>query len=154
MLEAGSKVPLYTDDPNYQNRNKIIDMENLEITTIEEGKVIRQVPTVAPANIQLFEKSIDEWFEQAQLQGSAFDPILGKEPPSGTTFRGQERTVQQGRGLHDRRRGQRAKFIEEIYRDWEIPRMVKKIIGGKEFLATLTSDEKEWMSNQLADNFA
>lgn len=154
MLEAGSKVPLVTDDENYQNRNKIIDMENLEITTIEENKTIKLIPTVAPANVQLFEKSINEWMEQAQLIGSAFDPILGKEPPSGTTFRGQERTVQQGRGLHDRRRGQRAKFIEEIYRDWIIPEMTKKILRGKEFLATLTSEEMEWVSEQLSENFA
>ena len=118
LLEAGSKVPLYTDDPEYTNKNRIQEMENLEITTIEDGKRIYQVPTVAPANIQLYERSINEWYEQAQLTGSAFDPLLGKQPNSGTTFRGQERSVQQGRGLHERRRGQRAKFIEELYRDF------------------------------------
>ena len=154
MLEAGSKVPLYTDDPNYHNRNRIQDMENLEITVIEDNKQIRQVPTVAPANIQLFENSINTWFEQAQLTASAFDPIIGETPKSGTTFRGQERTVQQGRGLHDRRRGQRAKFLEEIYRDWIIPDMVRSILNGKEFLATLTSEEVSWISDQLAENFA
>ncbi|MDO8094440.1 MAG: hypothetical protein Q6360_13260 [Candidatus Brocadiales bacterium] len=154
MLESASKVPLYTDDPNYQNRNKIQDMENLEITTIEEGKVIRQVPTAATANIQLYENSINEWFEHAQFTGSAFDPVLGKDPSSGTTFRGQERTVAQGRGPHDRRRGQRAKFIEEIYRDWIIPDIVKKIVKGKKFLASFTSEEMTWVTDQLADNFA
>ena len=154
MLEAGSKVPLVTDDDSFADRNKIQDMENLEITTIEEGKKITLIPTVAPANIQLFEKSINEWFEHAQTIGSAFDPLLGKEATSGTTFRGQERTIQQGRGLHDRRRGQRAKFIEELYRDWIIPDITKKILGGKEFLATLTSDEMKWVSEQLSENFA
>jgi len=152
MLEAGSKVPLYTDDPNYSQKNKIQDMENLEITTIEDGKVIRQVPTASSANIQLYEKSINEWFEQAQFSGSAFDPILGKEAASGTTFRGQERTVAQGRGIHDRRRGQRAKFIEEIYR-WDIiPRMVKEIKKGKDFLSTLSNEELTWISEQMATN--
>lgn len=152
MLEAGSKIPLVTDDDSFADRQKIIDMENLEITTIEDGKSISQIPTVAPANIQLFEKSVDIWFEQAQTIGSAFDPILGKEPPSGTTFRGQERTVQQGRGLHDRRRGQRAKFIEQIYRDWIIPDMVKEILNGTEFISTLTSDEMKWVSDRLVEN--
>ena len=154
LLEAGSKVPLYTDDPEYTNKNRIQEMENLEITTIEDGKRIYQVPTVAPANIQLYERSINEWYEHAQLTGSAFDPILGREPVSGTTFRGQERTVQQGRGLHERRRGQRAKFIEEIYRDWIIPDMVKEILNGKKFLATLTSEDLTWIANQLAENYA
>lgn len=154
MLEAGSKVPLYTDDPNYQNRNKIRDMENLEVTTIEEGKRIFQVPTVAPANVQLFANSINEWYAHAQLTGSAFDPVMGKEASSGTTFRGQERLVSQGNGLHERRRGQRAKFIEKIYREDIIPDIKKSILKGKRFLSTLTSDEMQWVSDQLAENYA
>lgn len=154
MLEAGSKVPLYTDDTNYTQANKIQDMENLEITTIQDGKRIFQVPTVAPANIQLFEREINDLYEHAQSLGSAYDPMLGKEAVSGTTFRGQERTIQQGRGLHDRRRGQRAKFLEEIYRDWIIPDIVKKILKGREFLATLTTDEMKWVSDALSTNYA
>jgi len=152
LLEAGSKVVLQTDDQNYTNRNAVQDMENLEVTTTEEGKQIRQVPTVGVNQIQLFSNSIENWFQHAQLIGSAFDPVLGKEASSGTTFRGQERTVSQGRGLHERRRGQRAKFIERIYRDFIIPKMVKEILGGKEFLATLTSEELTWVSDQLAEN--
>ena len=154
LIEAASKVPLYTDDEGYTSRNKIQDMENLEITTVSEGKKIYQVPTAAPANIALFERSINEFFESAQLIGSAFDPLLGKEQSSGTTFRGQERTVAQGRGLHDRRRGQRAKFIEDIYRTWIIPDMVKEITKGRDFLATLTTEEVQWISDQLSESYA
>ena len=154
MLAAASKVPLYTDDPTYTEKNRISDMETLEVTTIEDGKRIYQVPTAAPANIQLMDNAINAWYEQAQLSGASFDPLMGKESPSGTTFRGQERSVAQGRGIHDRRRGQRAKFIEELYRDYIIPKMIKEITGGVEFLATLSSDEVQWVSDQLAENYA
>jgi hypothetical protein len=153
MLEAGAKVPLVTDDQDFTNRNVIQDMDNLEVTTIADGKRITQIPTAAVANIQLYEQSINEWFEQAQLSGAAFDPILGKEAVSGTTFRGQERTVAQGRGLHDRRRGQRAKFIEFLYRQFIIPDMIREITKGKEFLATLTTDELQWIAERLSNNF-
>lgn len=152
MLESASKIPLYTDDSTYTQRNKIQDMENLEITTIEDGKQIRQVPTAAPLNIQLMEKAINEWHEEAQYVGSAFDPQMGKEAVSGTTFRGQNQIVQQGRGMHERRRGQRAKFIEEMYRDWLLPDMKKAILKGKKFLATLTLDEMEWVAQRLVEN--
>lgn len=154
MLESASKIPLYTDDPELTSRSLVQDMDNLELANIADGKRIYQVPTAAPANIQLFEASINEWYQHAQNMASAQDPILGKEAASGTTFRGQERSVAQGRGIHDRRRGQRAKFIEEIYRDWIIPDMVKEITKGKEFLASLTSDEMMWVSDQMADNYA
>lgn len=150
MLEAGSKIPLQTDDPNYTSRNKIQDMENLEVTVLEDGKTIRQIPTAAPANVQLFSNEINMWYEHAQLSGAAFDPIMGKEASSGTTFRGQERSVAQGKGLHDRRRGQRAKFIEEIYRDWVLIDIKNKILEGKKFLATLTTEELQWIAEQMS----
>lgn len=154
MLEAGSKVPLYTDDDSYTQKNRIQDMENLEITTIQDGKRIFQVPTVAPANIQLFEKEVNTWYEHAQLSGQAFDPLLGKQAVSGTTFRGQNQVVQLGKGGHDRRRGQRAKFIEEIYRDWIIPDITKQLIKGKKFMANLTTEEMKWVTDQLASKYA
>lgn len=154
LLEAASKTPLYTDDPAYVQRQKIQDMENLEITTIEDGKKIYQVPTAAPANVQLFERSIDEWYVQAQSLGAANDPMLGKEAVSGTTFRGQNQSIQQGSGLHLKRLGQRAKFIEEIYRDEIIPQMVKEMNAGKTFLATLSSEEMTWVADQFASNYA
>lgn len=150
MLEAGSKSPLYTDDPNYTQKNKIRDMENLEVTTIEDGKQIHLVPTIAPGNVQLLQNAVNEWYEQGQLAGAAFDPLMGKEATSGTTFRGQERVVQQGKGSHERRRGQRAKFLEEIYRKMIIPKMKKAILKGEKFMATLTSDEMMWVSEQVA----
>lgn len=150
MLEAASKVPLYTDDENYTSKNKIQDMETLEVTTIAEGKRINQVPTAAPANIQLFSNEINMWYEQAQSSGSAYDPILGKEESSGTTFRGQERLVAQGRGTHDKRRGQRAKFIEKIYRNMILPDIKREILKGKKFLASLTNDELNWVAERMA----
>lgn len=151
LLEASSKIPLYTDDETYKTKNKIQDMENLEITSVQEGRRIFRVPNDAGANINLFEGSINTWFQHAQLQGAAFDPVLGIEATSGTTFRGQERTVAQGRGSHDRRRGKRAKFIEEIYRDWIIPEIVSEITSGKKFLSSLETDELNFVAKQFAN---
>ena len=154
MLEAAAKVPLYTDDPNLTNRNVVQDMDNLELLTLADGKRIYQTPTASPVNQQMFDAEEQSWLSQAQLAAAAFDPILGKEQNSGTTFRGQERTVAQGRGLHDRRRGQRAKFIENIYRKWIIPDMKKELLRGKKFLASLTADEITWVSDEMAENYA
>lgn len=152
LLEAGSKVPLFTDDSSYMTKNRIQDMENLEITTIEKGSRIGQIPTVAPTNIQLYANSIDEWYRHSQLVGSANDPIMGVEQASGTTFRGQERVVAQGRGPHDKRKGQRAKFIEEIYQDMILPRIEKEMRKGKKFLASLSLDELNWVADRVSEN--
>jgi hypothetical protein len=150
LLEAASKVPLVTDDSTFTQKNKIQDMENLEVTVIEEGKSIKRIETAAVANIQLYEKSINELYEVARDSGQAYNSLEGKEESAGMTFRGQERLVAQGRGPHDRRRGKRAKYIEEIYRDWIIPDMKKEMLRGQEFLATLSVDEMMWVADQIA----
>lgn len=156
LIEAASKIVPYTDDDSYVTKNNLQDVENLEIQKIAEGRTFGIVPTVGLNNINVITQAVDEWFQQAQLLGNAQDPLLGKEPNSGTTFRGQERTVAQGRGPHDRRRGKRAKFIEEIYRSpgWIIDQMVSEITAnGAEFMATLSSEELAWVSEQLAENY-
>lgn len=140
MLKASSKVLLQTDDESYANRNKIKDMENLEITYTKEGTRIDQIPVGSP-NIDLFTQTLSEWENHARELGAATDPLMGKQPPAGTPFRLQERIVYEGKGLHEYRRGKYAKFIEEIYKDWIIPYIQKEIVKGKKFLATLSDDE-------------
>lgn len=152
MLEAGSKVILQSDDPNFTNQNNVSEMENLQVAKLEDGKRVDIIPTINANQIQLFSNEINSWYDQAQLLGAAFDPLMGKDAPSGQTFRGQERVVAQGKGIHDYRRGKRAKFIEEIYRDWIIPNMIKEIKKGKKFLASLTTDELRWVADQMAIN--
>lgn len=154
FYEAASKVPLVTDDESYVNKNQVQDMENLEVTTIAKGSYLQAIQTASPANVQMFSNAVNEWFEHAQLTGAAQDPILGKEPVSGTTFRGQERTVAQGRGSHDRKRGKRAKFIELVYRKQIIPQMKREILKGQKFLATLSTDEVTWIMEQMATKYA
>jgi hypothetical protein len=152
LLEAASKVVIGVDDPNFTQKNKVNEMENNEVLTFEQGTRPFQMPTASPTNIQLYSNDIDSWFMHAQTSGSANDPLMGVEAKSGTTFKGQERSVAQGRGIHDRRRGQRAKFIEQLYRDIIIPDMIREMTKGRKFLATLSNDELTWVADQIAEN--
>ncbi len=154
LLEAASKNVVYTDDEGFGGKNNLSDVENLEVLKVAEGRKFDFVPTVGGDNIAVISNAVNEWFEAAQLDTAAFDPIMGKEAASGTTFKGQERTVAQGRGWHDRRRGQRAKFIELVYRQLIIPKIAKEITKGKKFLATLSAEELTWVVDQLATNHA
>src|SRR3990172_5472142 len=47
MLESASKVTLVIDDENFKDKNKVQNMENLELATVEKGGTIRQIPTSA-----------------------------------------------------------------------------------------------------------
>ena len=85
--------------------------------------------------------------DHAQLTASAFDPLLGKTPNSGTPFNLQELVVSEGRGMHVYRQGKYAKFIEEVYKDWIIPYIAKEVTNGTRFLSTLTADEMKYVAD-------
>ena len=154
MLEGAARTLPWTDDPTFASKNKLADMSNLELSHLEKGSQVGLIPTVNPNNVTLYENSINEWFQNAQLVGSAQDPLLGKQSYAGQTFKGQERMVVEGKGPHERARGKRAKFIEEIYRDWIIPDIAHEITKGKKFLSTLTTDEMQWVIDQCASYHA
>lgn len=151
MLDAAAKTIFQTTDPAFASRNKIANMENLEIAVLEEGKTLNQVDTF-PRNLSVFEKSVAQWEAHAQQMGAANDAIMGENPASGTPFKLQELVTAESHGLHDYRRGQFAKFIEEVYRDWIIPYIVKEITKGKKFLATLEMEEMQKIAEQMSIN--
>ena len=151
MMDSASKTILVTDDPNYANRNNTNNMENNEITTIADGKTVQQVDTF-PRNFRLFDNFSVELETHAKNMGAAQDPIQGAEPQSGTPFASLQMQVQQGMGLHDYRRGQFAKHIEEIYNDDYIPMIVKKITQGATFLSELSLEDMQYVTECLVRN--
>jgi hypothetical protein len=148
LLDAAAVTILKSTDPAVAQKNKVRDMENLEIIELAPNTDISQVDTF-PRNAAIFDKSVEEWEAHAQQMGAANDSIMGKPPASGTPFRLQELVAQEAHSLHDYRRGKLATFVDEIYRDWVIPRIVKEITQGTEFLAELDLDELQYVADAL-----
>jgi len=155
LLKAASKMKYFTDDAGYANRNKVRDMDNEEITTIDSQSRygIRQIPNTPP-NFQLFERRVAELEDHAQKLAGVTDPLLGKSPAAGTPFRLQERVIFEGKKPHERTAGKFDKFVEEIINDWVIPHMIREITKGKTFLSTLSSDQMEYVLKRVPRNRA
>lgn len=153
MLDAASKTILKVTGPSSSvvfAKTNVKEMDNLSLVDAGEND-IGQVDTF-PRNIQLFDKSVAEWEAHAQQMGAANDSIMGQPPTSGTPFKLQELVTAESHGLHDYRRGQFAKHIEEIYRDWIIPHIQRKITQGTKFLSELTLDELQYVSEAVVTN--
>lgn len=151
MLDAASKTILKASGANgiaISQKNKVRDMDNLEIIDVGVDGDLSQVDTF-PRNIDLFDKSMQMWEAHAQQMGAANDAIMGESPSSGTPFKLQELVVATNEGLHHYRRGQYAKHLEEIYRDWIIPHIQKKITEGATFLSELSLDELQYVTDCL-----
>ena len=153
MLDSASKTIMITQDSTLSAKHPtgLKDLDNLEF--IEEGVNgnTRQLDTF-PRNINLFEKSIVDWEIHAKQMGASEDPLMGKEPVSGTPFASLQAQIQQGMGLHEYRRGQFAKHIEEIYYDDYLPQIIKEITKGTQFLSELSLDELQYVQDCVIRN--
>lgn len=150
MLDAASKTILKSTDPSVSKRNKVKDMDNLDIIDLAPNTDISQIDTY-PRNLRLFEKSIIDWETHAKDLGAAQDPVQGKEPTSGTPFKSLEEQIRQGMGLHEYRRKQYAKHLEEIYMDWIIPHIAREITKGAKFLSELSMKELQWVTERVVE---
>lgn len=153
LLDAASKTILITQDPTLAAKHPsgLKDLDNLELLEEGPGGNTRQLDTF-PRNLQVFENSAQNWHEHGKDMGGAQDPVQGKASASGTPFAALQAQIQQGMGLHDYRRGQFAKHLEEVYRDWIIPHIIKEITKGQKFLAELSLDEMQYVSDCLVRN--
>ena len=148
MLDQATKVLYKTTDAAFANRNKTQELEQGEILVLDEGKDIGQLDT-QPRNVVIFENSIKEWEQHARQMGAATESILGESPSAGTPFKLQELVTAESHSLHEYRKGKLAIFVDEIYRDWIIPHIVKEITKGQKFLAELELDELQSIADAL-----
>lgn len=153
MLDAAAKTILATTDPALKSRNNLKDVDNMEILNLTQGTDIKQVDTF-PRNLVLFKNSMAEWEMHAQKMGAATEAVLGESPSAGTPFRLQQEVIAQGLGLHEYRRGQYAKHLEELYNDWIIPHIQKKILEGATFLSELSLEEMQYVTEAIVTNLA
>ena len=151
LLDAAAETILKTNDGLFARQQQMHEFNGMKLAVLEEGKDLSQVDTF-PRNINLFQQSIQEWEAHAQMMGAANDSILGESPASGTPFKLQELVTREAHSLHEFRRGKFAKDIEAVYRDWVIPHIAAEIKKDQSFLATLTLDEMQFISERWANH--
>lgn len=155
LLDSASKIILKTTDPSFgkEHPEGLKDMESLEVVGIIQGADIGQIDTF-PRNLSLFERAAQNWESHAQQIASAGEStIMGvKNAPSGTPFASLQLANQEAHGIHDYRQGKIATFVSEIYRDWLIPKFVKEVSKGKEFLSDLSLDELQEVATKVIKN--
>lgn len=148
LLDKAGLLILQTADETLAKRHKVSDAEKGEIFTHAEGKPLSQV-SITPQNKVMFDEAFDRWERNARTIGSADEAQLGESPSSGTPFRLQALVVQEGRGLHDYRRGKIANFLGEIYRDWVLKDLVAEINAGQRFVDDLSVEELKEIADVL-----
>jgi hypothetical protein len=151
LLDAASKMLTWTNDETLAAKHPsgLKNLNNLELITVAEGKTIGQIDTY-PRNIALFDKWDEEIENHARSTGAAQEAIMGEQPNANTPFKSVEFQAAESHSLHKYRIGKHAKFIEELYRDWFIPYMIKKITQGAKFLSELPLEKLQEIADRVS----
>lgn len=148
MLDSASKTIHWSDDPSFKSRNNLNNVGNNEVLSLMEGRQIQQLNTY-PRNLQVFNESVDRFWQHAQILGSAPEALMGEAPNSGTPFKLYEAQQIEGKGTHKYRQGKLAVFMDELYREWILPYFQTEIVKEQTFMEELSADELAWVVDKV-----
>lgn len=146
-MDLAGKVVLKTTAKKLGNN--ILEIDNGKIFELDDGKEL-EVLNLAPSALGEFENQINRWKEQADGATSSFDANTGETPPSGTPYSQTALLNQIASKPFDYRREEAGIFIAELFEDWVIPYLIKKLKKSH----TLVSDFDEEELSMIDQDFA
>lgn len=152
IMEIASKIGFKTTDPKMQN-NILTDLDNGFILKMSPGHDIQQVNTVSNA-IPEFAKLVSSWDDQFSKVSSTFEANTGETLPSGTPFRLAAIQAQNANSLFTYRRQELGIFLKELFDDWIIPYLVKKMNTEHILAADFSHEELKSIDEAFAINLA
>jgi hypothetical protein len=92
------------------------------------------------------------WQENRDEVSGVGEALRGENPNSGTPFRLQALVTNSALSRHKYRKGKLAVFMDEIYRDWVLPKIAEEIVKEQVFLAELTLEELQEVARKVAQS--
>lgn len=151
-MELASKVLFKSSVPNIAN-NVLTELENGAIIDTSAGGDIVQLSTVSNA-IPAFDRLIEQWNQQYQRVASVFEANTGENLPSGTPFRLAAVLNQEANSLFNYRREEMGLWLVEVFEDWIIPELTKKINKAHILSMNFTPDELKFIDDSFATSVA
>jgi hypothetical protein len=153
LIDLVGKIIFQTTNGNVAAKNVLTDLENGSIIDVGPSGSLTAI-NMNTAGYGQLSQLMSDWNEQAQNVTSTYPAILGQTPPHGTAFRLQAGLVNEASALFEYRRQEAGLFIQEIYRDWVLPFLVKQMRDAKEIVADLDPEELQTVSKAMADHEA
>ena len=138
-MELASKVVLKTNSKKARN-NILTDVDNGHIFELEDGGDIN-VLNLTPSSLPELGNLVQRWDNQFERVSSTFNAITGEQMPSGTPYRQTAILNSEASSLFDYRREEAGIFVAELFYDWVIPYLVKKLKKQHILVSDFTDDE-------------
>lgn len=126
-MEITAKAIGQTASKKLKGRNLLTETDNGTILEHEDNKPISVVQLMPSGGLAQFDNLATQWFTQYERVTSTYDAVRGETPPSGTPFRLQALNEQAGGSQFDLHQENAGNFLVEIFNDWIIPFLSKKL---------------------------
>lgn len=147
-MTLSGKVILVTDSEDVGN-NAITDLVNGSVVKVKKGDSVQSL-SLLPSSFPEFNNLKQSWDTQVQRSTNTFDAVTGETMPSGTPLGSLAIQAQQASSYFDYKREEAGIFITELFDDWVLPFLAKRI--NKEHI--LSSEFGEDELTKLDESFA
>lgn len=135
-----------------KGRNMLTEVDNGTILEHEDGKPITAVPLVPPGGMAQFENLIVQWFSQFEHATSAYATQRGETTTK--NFRLQSLMLQQSQSVFQGLQEDLGLFISEMFNDWVLPFLAKKINKAHLLSHEFTIEELKEIDRNFSTNRA
>jgi hypothetical protein len=163
-FELASKWVGQTASKKLKGRNILSETDNGTILEHEPDKPITTLSMIASA-VPEFQSLLDKWGKQYDRSVAITDAARGENPPSGQAFRLQAMVQQQSTSQFDHRREEMGIFIVELFNDWILPYIAKKLNKAHILASDYNAEElrrmdenygnyhaNEWLKSKVLNN--
>ena len=151
-MELGSKVIFKTTDPEIQN-NVLTEMENGLVIKLSHGTDFSIANTITNA-LPEFSRNVEAWNSQYERVSSTFGAITGETMPANTPYRTTAILNQEATSMFDYRREEMGIFLTELFNNWVLPYLIKKLNKGHILRAEFTAEELKSIDDSYANYVA
>lgn len=146
-MDLAGKVVLKTTSK--QVGANILEIDNGRIFEMEDGKEL-DVLSLEPSALGEFNNQVQRWQNQANDATSSYDANSGKQPPSDTPYSQTALLNQVAAKPFDYRREEAGIFLSEMFEQWIIPYLVKKLYADHILATDFTQEELDYIDNTFA----
>ena len=140
-MTLSGKVVMVTDSEDVGN-NAITDLVNGSVIKVKRGETVQSL-SLLPSSFPEFNNLKQSWDTQVQRSTNTFDAVTGETMPSGTPLGSLAIQAQQASSYFDYKREEAGIFITELFNDWVLPFLAKRI--NKEHILSSEFDNDELM---------
>lgn len=124
-MTLSGKVIITTDSEDVGN-NAITDLVNGSVVKHKRGETVTSL-SLLPSSFPEYANLKTGWDTQIQRSTNTFDAVTGETMPSGTPLGSLAIQAQQASSYFDYKREEAGVFITELFNDWVLPFLAKRI---------------------------